>query len=422
MPVRCVLIVIGFAALAACSNDVVLPLTASPTAPSANLGAELNTVGGGGSGRMVVAFPPRNEAIDFRAQLESKYVNSLRRPAQQVFVDPEGEVVWIGDYDRYRVNGCDHNTATQYVLTQIDGAAPPPICSVLQFPETASYPPRDHVVDFRRQLGSKYQSMGRSAQSAVDPDGAAIWTAEYYRYRTSGCDHATAVQNVMTQIDGNPAPQTCVVACVYRASVPFTSVPAAGGQFVADVERTSGSCEYIAVSETDWITLRQPITGSGRGVQTFVVANNPGLSRVGYLRFQWPTGTTYVEVRQNSLAIGFQFFDPATSTSATTECQLRTTATICRLTALTSTALPNPVATYDWRVEYAYGGGKVRTQVASLPTFEFTESCGTTSVSGGSVVPLSVRLIATDTAGNSATLYSGQGSQPALQLRAFSCQ
>ena len=420
MPVRRVVIVIVFAALAACSNERGLPpTTASPTAPSAHLAADLNSVGGG-SGRMVVGFPPRNEAIDFRAQLESKYVNSLRRPVQQVFVDPEGEVVWIGDYDRYRVNGCDHNTATQYVLTQIDGAAPPPICSVLQFPETASYPPRDHVVDFRRQLGSKYQSMGRSAQSAVDPDGAAIWTAEYFRYRTSGCDHPTAVQNVMTQIDGNPAPQSCVTACVYRASVPFTSVPAAGGQFVADVERTSGSCDYVAISETDWLTLVRPITGSGRGVQTFNVTSNPGLSRTGYIRFQWPTGTTYVQVTQNSLALAFQFFDPATSTSPTMECQLRTTATICRLTAITSSALPNPVATYDWRVEYAYGGGKVRTQVGSLPTFEFTESCGT-SASGGNAIPLSVRLIATDTVGNSATLYSGQGSQPALQLRSFSC-
>jgi hypothetical protein len=61
-------------------------------------------------------------------------------------------------------------------------------------------------VDFRRQLGAKYQAMGRSAQSAVDPDGAAIWLGEYYRYRTSGCDHATATQKVMAQIDGQAAP------------------------------------------------------------------------------------------------------------------------------------------------------------------------------------------------------------------------
>jgi hypothetical protein len=275
-------------------------------------------------------------------------------------------------------------------------------------------------VDFRRQLGHKYQSMGRSAQSAVDPDGAAIWTSEYFRYRTSGCDHPTAVQNVMTQIDGNAAPPTCLSACIYRASVPFTAVPSAGGTFVADVERTSGSCDYIAVSETEWISLVRPITGSGRGVQTFNVANNSGPARTGWIRFQWPSGSTYVEVRQNSLTLAFQFFDPASQTTPTTECALRTSATICTLTAVTSN-LAFAVATYDWRVEYAYGGTRVRTQVGSTPSFSFTESCGA-SASGGNPIPLSVRLIATDTAGNSATLFSGQGSQPALQLRSFNCQ
>jgi hypothetical protein len=420
MPARLVVTVVSIAVLAACSNERARPLAASPTAPSPHLAADLGPAGGGVSGPALVSFPPRNEAIDFRTQLESKYASGLGRPPQQVYVDPEGEVVWIGEYERYRVNGCDHNTATQYVLTQVDGAAASPVCTLLIFPETAAYPPRDHVVDFRRQLGAKYQSMRRSAQSAVDPDGAAIWTSEYFRYRTGGCDHPTAVRNVMTQIDGNAPPPTCLSACVYRASVPFTSVPSAGGTFVADVERTSGSCDYIAVSETEWISLVRPITGSGRGVQTFNVANNSGPARTGWIRFQWPTGSTYVEVRQNSLTLAFQFFDPASQTSPTTECQLRTTATICTLTAVTSN-LVNPVATYDWRVEYAYGGTRVRTQVGSTPSFSFTESCGVSDPSG-SQIPLSVRLIATDTAGNSATIFSGQGGQPALALRSFNCQ
>jgi hypothetical protein len=411
------LVIIALAS--ACSRERGIHPAASPTAPSAHQGADLRPVGGGVSGPAVVAFPPRNEAIDFRSQLETKYASGLGRSPAQVYVDPEGEVVWIGEYDRYRVNGCDHNTATQYVLTQVDGAAASPVCAVLVFPETAAYPPRDQVVDFRRQLGNKYQSMGRNAQSAVDPDGAAIWTSEYYRYRTSGCDHASAVQKVMTQIDGNAAPETCVVTCVYRASIPVTAIPAAGGTFNADVERTSGSCPYVAISETEWISLVAPITGSGRGVQRFNALANPGLSRTGWIRIQWPAGSTYVEVKQNSLALAFQFFDPATSTSPTTECQLRTTATICTVTALTS-GLPNPIATYDWRVEYAYGGTRVHTQTSSLSSFSFTESCGV-SASGGSPIPLTVRLLATDTAGNTATIYSGQGSQPALQLRSFNC-
>ena len=79
------------------------------------------------------------------------------------------------------------------------------------------------------------------------------------------------------------------------------------------------------------------------------------------------------------------------------------------------------IATYDWRVEYAYGGTKVRTQVGASPSFSFTESCGV-SPAEGAVIPITVRLIATDTSGSSTTIVSGQAGQPALQLRTFSCQ
>jgi hypothetical protein len=417
MFIRTVLIVAAAAFAAGCSDDNKVATSAMPTAPSAMTAVDVTDAV---SRPTIVDFPERSEAIDFRTQLETKYASGLGRTPAQVYVDPEGEVVWIGEYERYRVNGCDHNTATQNVMVQIDGATPPPICSVRFFPETALYPPRDQVVDFRRQLGNKYQAMGRSAQSAVDADGAAIWISEYYRYRTSGCDHQTATQKTMTQIDGNPAPESCLVTCVYRVSSATTSIPAAGGTFSADIERTSGSCDYLAVSESEWISLARPISGSGRGVLMFNVANNTGAPRTGSIRFQWPGGVTSLQITQGSLNLAFQFFDPATSTSPTTECQLRTTSTTCTLQAVTQN-LPNPVASYSWHVEYAYGGSKVRTQTGSSPTFSFTESCGV-SDPNGSVIPLVVRLTATDTVGNSATLISGQGGQPALQLKSFNCQ
>ena len=72
---------------------------------------------------MLVGFPARTDTVDFRTQLENKYVSMGRRPAQTI-VDMEGEATWVGEYNRYRVNGCDHNTATQRTLAQIDGAAP----------------------------------------------------------------------------------------------------------------------------------------------------------------------------------------------------------------------------------------------------------------------------------------------------------
>ena len=129
------------------------------TSPSAVTPGE---PGGGGVSRpALVGFPARTDTVDFRTQLENKYVSMGRRPAPTI-VDMEGEATWVGEYSRYRVNGCDHDTATQRALAQVDGAAPGQVCSILQFPETAIYPPRDHVVDFRRQLGAKYQSLGRS--------------------------------------------------------------------------------------------------------------------------------------------------------------------------------------------------------------------------------------------------------------------
>ena len=377
--------------------------------------------GGGGVSRpALVAFPARTDTVNFRSQLENKYVSMGRRPAS-TDVDMEGEATWVGEYSRYRVNGCDHDTATQRTLAQVDGAAPGQVCSILQFPETAIYPPRDHVVDFRRQLGTKYRSMGRSAQSAVDPDGAAIWISEYLRYRTSGCDHASAAQATLTQVDGNPAPATCVVQCAYYLDTP-ASVPGAGGTFTAETHRTSGSCEWLAESEVQWITLTRPITGGDRSVLTYNVAANSGAARTGFIRFNYPGGLSLFEVRQGapSGVVGFQFFDPATSTSPITECAIRTTSTLCSLSPV-AVGASTTIATYDWRVEYAYGGIKVRTQVGASPSFAFAESCGV-SPPEGAVIPITVRLIATDTTGNSTTFVSGQSGQPALKLRTFSCQ
>jgi matrixin len=75
-----------------------------------------------------VQFPPRNEALAFRLALESKYRDGLGRTTGTSAVDLEGDVVWIQEYLRYRVNGCGHAVAVQNVLTQIDGFAAPPPC------------------------------------------------------------------------------------------------------------------------------------------------------------------------------------------------------------------------------------------------------------------------------------------------------
>jgi Putative binding domain, N-terminal len=416
MPFRLLLVLGALAiAIAGCSRN---PEATSSVMSSAPSPLTASAPGGDGAWRpAVVAFPPRADGIDFRAQLENKY-RSMGRSPSEVYVDQEGDAVWIGEYYRYRVNGCDHNTAMQYVRLQIDTSVAPPICAVSFFPENAIYPPREESVDFRRQLGKKYQSMGRSSQSAVDADGIGIWMAEYFRYSSSGCDHATSTQKVLTQVDGNPAPETCLAGCAYRVHGPG-SVRAAGGTFQADPERTSGSCDWLAESEVPWINLSRPVTGGNRSPLTFTVQPNPDAPRRGSIRFSYAGGQTTLDVDQGSPSynLAFEFFDPARSATAVTECQIRSTATICTLNPVAT--LPTVIVNYDWRVEYAYDGSRVRTQVGPLSTMSFTEACGV--LGNNVVVPISVRVIATDAAGNTATIYSGQGAQPALQLRAFAC-
>lgn len=74
-------------------------------------------------------FPPRNEPFDFMIQLEAKYRDGLRRPAQSSFVDVEGNIIWTQEYLRYRVSGCSHALAQTRVFDQIDGRGVQPDCA-----------------------------------------------------------------------------------------------------------------------------------------------------------------------------------------------------------------------------------------------------------------------------------------------------
>lgn len=76
---------------------------------------------------------------------------------------------------------------------------------------TIAFPPRDESFEFRTQLEAKYRDGLRRAATAtsVDNEGDVVWTQEYLRYRVNQCTHQQAVNRVMTQIDGGPAPSVC---------------------------------------------------------------------------------------------------------------------------------------------------------------------------------------------------------------------
>ncbi|HEX8027175.1 MAG TPA: hypothetical protein VF491_01875, partial [Vicinamibacterales bacterium] len=75
-----------------------------------------------------IPFPARNEGLLFMNELDAAYRDSLRRPLGASFVNNEGAVVWVLEYLRYRLNGCDHGDATTKVLQQVRGLGIQPLC------------------------------------------------------------------------------------------------------------------------------------------------------------------------------------------------------------------------------------------------------------------------------------------------------
>jgi hypothetical protein len=78
-------------------------------------------------------------------------------------------------------------------------------------PMDVLFPGRNDSFQFRNDLETKYQTgLNRgAAPTFVDREGEVVWTQEYMRYRVNGCDHAIAMQRVLTQIDGGVAGGIC---------------------------------------------------------------------------------------------------------------------------------------------------------------------------------------------------------------------
>ena len=410
--------------LAGCSRNPERFSAASPTSPSgAAPGSLLGTTSvapGGISGMFDVSFPGRNESFDFRNQLETKYQTGLGRAAAPTFVDREGEVVWTQEYMRYRVNGCDHGSATQRVLAQMDGQPAGQVCGAP--PDgLIAFPPRTDAFDFRRQLESKYEQFGRGfSQSTVDAEGGVIWTQEYLRYRVNQCDHPTAVQKVFSQIDGGGVAATCFVPpCIFTLSPRTQSVAAAGGTFTTIVTKASGDCTYTAESLNSFVSLVSGITGSDAATTlTYQVDPNSGGSRSALIRVRWTNNSTLLEINQAAFATGFVMTDPNAGPGTTTTCSIRTMTTPCVFTATGDVEGP---VTYTWTASYVYGTTITHTQTGTSPTFQFTQTCGGPgSTAGGTETALNVTLTVTDAKGTT-TVQSGSGNQPPLIIKFFTC-
>lgn len=416
---RLALIGIVLAFVSGCSRGSDRATAASPTAPSATAASRGGSTPmgvGGVSGPMDALFPSRGDSFEFRRQLETKYQTGLNRAASTTFVDREGEVVWVQEYMRYRVNGCDQSGAIQRVFAQIDGNAPGAICAENPGGQVL-FPPRNEALDFRRQLETKYQQMSRGvSQSFVDAEGGVIWTQEYIRYRTNACDHATAVQKVFAQIDGSGIAGTCYVPlepCAYRLTPSFRDVGAAASTNTLELFAVPGGCAWTATSNASWLTLSSTASGSLPGLFNYAVATNPGAARAGEIKFEWQGGSAIHRVNQVGTAFGLsvQLFDPARSVNAAATCQIRSSgaANTCNLVA--TATLPSAIATYAWTATYVYGTTtRTVTQTSASNTLAITDQCGLTGSSAEGVsTDLNVSLTVTDTVGNTHTLANGQG-------------
>lgn len=420
-------VVLLIAAAASCSREPNRNVAALPTSPTGTAsGVSAITFIGGVSGPMDVLFPGRQDSFQFRNDLETKYQTGLGRPATTTFVDKEGEVVWTQEYIRYRVNGCDHATAVSRVMTQVDGGVAGGICAAP--PEgLVLFPSRADSLQFRRDLETKYQSMGRGLSSTfVDAEGAVIWIQEYLRYRANACDHATAEQKVFSQIDGGPVPDTCFVPCSYVVNPGGSNLSAAASTQSFEIRPLSTTCSYTIESDASWLTFPAEFrTGAGftSGIP-YSVSQNNGDGRTGHIIVRWSGGSTQFTVFQSGspFAGSFVLTDSFRSGGApTTECHLRSTATPCVLTATAN--LPGGGAyTYAWTVTYFYGIQETATQSSTSNTFTITETCGDTgATTEGAATDFNVTLTITDSLGNTITLRSGEGNQPRLALRLFTC-
>ena len=157
-----------------------------------------------------ISFPARNEPNDFFNQLISLYRDELRAAQVTTYIDPEGTVVWLTEYARYRVGLCDHSSAQTRVFSAIDNTGVYGVCALTPA-GTIPFPPRNEGLEFINALQVKYRDGLRAAagSSYINSEGAVVWVLEYLRYRLNSCSHGDATTKVFMQIRGQGIQPVC---------------------------------------------------------------------------------------------------------------------------------------------------------------------------------------------------------------------
>lgn len=430
MSLRRAVVLCVLAGMTACSRTPDRPTVTSPSAPSV-----IATAPGGSwtlapgalltapvppAGKFDAVFPARNLALDFLLRLDPVYVNVLRQGPTALFVNVEGQAVWIQELARYIANGCDFTTSVQRVFAQIDGGVAGPLCAPPPSTAIVQFPPRDIVLAFILLLDQKYQQLGHPAfLSNVDREGIVIWLLEYLRYFVNGCTHEESIANVLIRITSRvgPPPVCRKDPCLYQPS-DHPRPGSQGGTFTILMFRREGSCDWTAKSQSDFITLGTS-SGTFSGPLTFTVSpNNTGQSRRGTILVEWENGSTQVTIDQAGFnnQLNIQLFDFNKQSGETSECDVVLPSHQCVVKVISG--LANGIATYSWSAVYVYGAVQKNPSQPGSDTFVITEACGGAgSTADGLVAEVVITLNVVDTAGNGFSVTTGQNGHPSKYFR-----
>lgn len=393
------LVLASLIAIAACSPPAPTPTSPSAARREAASGAALNRTAAGDLdpnrdpfATLNVVFPPRDQSLRFRQQLETYYRDVLRRAATQSFVDLEGTIVWTQEYLRYRVNGCSHAVAVLRVMAIIDGGAIGPVCSTSSSP----FPPRNEPFAFRQDLEAKYRDSLRRGQTTtfVDTEGDIVWTQEYFRFRTMGCTDTQATDRVIEQLQGAPPSNSCGGFCAITLSETQVSFNEFGDSRSVTVT-TGAGCSWSARSNDAWITIISGASGSGPGTVRYQIAP---LSSAGSRSGSITIGDQTLTIAQRNEPLIARFI-MRQGGSPTGSCNLGGSgASNCSLDGTSSSGAVNR---WQWStVHFRTTGGNVSRDYEGPTPSLGSIPC---TVNGNSQERLDITLTVSDSSGRSAT-------------------
>ena len=282
-------------------------------------------------------------------------------PPSGTFVDREGEVVWLQEYIRYRVNGCDHATAMSRVLTQIDGGAAGGICSappegVGQFPAAQRRVRRaPHARDQVSADGPRPELRRRSIRKA-----AAIWITEYLRYRTNGAITPTAEARSSRRSTADPCRRrAAAVQLRAQSRRPQQQLGRRARRASKSARRAGASqtCTWTAPSTVPWLTFASTQSpGTGFTPFTYNIAPNNGGARTGFIDFAWQGGGARFQVNQTGDRRSrrrSRWSIRSARSARPTECWFRSAAR--RVISPRPRTCRGGTYTYNWSATYFYG-------------------------------------------------------------------